>query len=170
MKLLIEKVLNLRTYYIKQVRMILAAEEETVKGLETLRDAASDVQLREAFQSHREETKVHITRLKRNLSHTAGETDELKCKSISALIQEAAGVIEETDPGPLRDAALIAAAQRVEHYEIAAYGALRSFAQALQLPGEVETLDLTLQEEARADELLSSISDRLNHEALKLAS
>jgi ferritin-like metal-binding protein YciE len=167
MKLLIEKAQNLMQLYINQVRMLLSAEEQILKGLEKMRDAATDIQLQEAFQSHRQETKVHVTRLKNILTHTAGEVDDTKCKTIAALIHEGEELIHECD-GTLRDVALIAAAQRIEHYEIAAYGALRSFAKCLDLEGEAEDLNQTLQEEGHADQLLSGISDRLNAQAATL--
>lgn len=167
MKLLIEKIQNLRGLYINQARMLLAAEEEILDGLEQMRDAATDTQLQETFQSHRQETKVHVTRLERILQHTAGEADRVKCKAVSSLIEEGNDLIKECD-GTLRDVALIAAAQRIEHYEMAAYGALRNFAQVLELSGDAEALDQTLQEEGHADNLLSGISDRLNREAMRL--
>ncbi|HEY1647864.1 MAG TPA: DUF892 family protein [Terracidiphilus sp.] len=167
MKLLIEKIINLRGLYINQTRMLLSAEEAIVKGLDKMQDAATDIQLQQAFQSHRQESQVQITRLQRILNHTTGDVDEVQCESIKALIKEGELIIQECD-GTLRDVALIAAAQRIEHYEIAAYGALRSFAQILDLPGDAEALDQTLQEEGHADNLLTGISDRLNQEALRL--
>lgn len=167
MKLLIEKVHNLRLFYIRQVRMLLSAEEQLIDGLEKMREAATDTQLQQAFHSHRQETKVHVTRLEHLLNHTAGDTDDVKCGAIAAMIREAEEVIQESD-GTLRDVGLIAAAQRVEHYEMAAYGALRNFAQVLELAGDAEALDQTLQEEGHADHLLTGISDRINREAMKL--
>lgn len=167
MKLLIEKIQNLRTLYIDQARVLLSAEQQIVDGLEKMADAATDEQLQQAFQSHRQESKVHITRLERILNHTAGDADEKKCKAVSSLIGEGNELIQECD-GTLRDVALIAAAQRIEHYEIAAYGALRNFAQMLGLTGDAEALDQTLHEEGDADDLLTGISDRLNHAAMLL--
>jgi ferritin-like metal-binding protein YciE len=167
MKLLIEKVQNLRSLYIDQARVLLWTEEQIVDGLDKMADAATDEQLQRAFQSHREESRVHITRLERILNHTAGEAAEKKCKAISGLIAEGKELIQECD-GTLRDVALITAAQRIEHYEIAAYGALRNFAQTLGLEGDAEALNQTLQEEGDADQLLTGISDRLNHAAALL--
>jgi ferritin-like metal-binding protein YciE len=169
MKLLIERMQDLKALYIKQLRMLLSAEEQILDGLERMEEAASDIDLKAAFRSHRQETRVHITRLKHGLQHTAGETDDVKCKSISALLAEAEESIKEADEGPVCDAALILAAQRVEHWEMAGYGAVRNFAQTLELPADAEALNQTLQEEGHADELLSSISDRINHEAMKPA-
>ncbi|HZP07485.1 MAG TPA: DUF892 family protein [Terracidiphilus sp.] len=167
MKLLIEKLQNLRDLYINQVRTLLSAEEQLDKALETMREVATDTQLQQAFLSHKQETKVHATRLRHILNETAGGVDEEKCGSIAALIKEGEQLIQQCD-GTLRDVALIAAAQRIEHYEIAAYGALRNLAQALELTGEAETLDQTLDEEKHADHLLTSISDRLNAAAMQL--
>jgi ferritin-like metal-binding protein YciE len=167
MRLLIEKIQNLRSFYIHEVRMLLSAEEQIVAGLEKMEEAATDVQLQQAFRSHRQESQVHAMRLERILNHTAGDTDERKCKAVTGLIKEGDEVIQECD-GTLRDVALIAVAQRIEHYEMAAYGALRNFARVIELAGDAEELDQTLHEEAHADALLTNISDRLNSEALKL--
>ena len=167
MKLLIERLQNLRDLYVNQVRTLLSAEEQLGRALETMQDVATDTQLQQAFLSHRQETRVHATRLKHILNHTAGGADEVKCGSIAALIKEGEQFIQECD-GTLRDVALIAAAQRMEHYEIAAYGALRNLARALELTGEAESLDQTLDEEKHADHLLTGISDRLNASAMQL--
>ena len=85
MKLLIEKITNLRGFYINQARMLLSAEEAIAKGLEKMQDAATDSQLQQAFQSHRQETQVQITRLQRILNHTTGDVDDVKCESIKAI-------------------------------------------------------------------------------------
>ncbi|HEY1768588.1 MAG TPA: DUF892 family protein [Terracidiphilus sp.] len=165
--MLVEKIVNLRELYINQARMLLSAEEAIVKGLEKMQGAATDTQLQQIFQSHRQESQAQITRLQRILNHTTGDVDEVKCESIKALIKEGDLIIQESD-GTVRDVALIAAAQRIEHYEIATYGALRSFARTLDLPGDAEALNQTLEEEAHADNLLTDLSDRLNQEALRL--
>jgi len=168
MKLLIEKVLDLRALYINQLRTMLSAEEQIREALEKMEAAAADIQLKEAFRSHRQETEEHVTRLKHSLEHTAGEADDVKCRTVSSLIKEADEFVKEAGSGPVCDAALILAAQRVEHFEIATYGAMRNFAQALQLSGDADAWRQTLKEEHHADQLLSGISDRINHDAMKL--
>jgi ferritin-like metal-binding protein YciE len=165
MKLLIEKIQNLKALYIDQVRTMLSAEEQIVDGLEKMEQAATDTELQEAFRLHRQETKVHITRLERILNHTAGDADERKCKVVASMTQEGEELVQECD-GTLRDVALIAAVQRVEHYEMAVYGALRNFALVLQFASDAEVLDQTLQEEGHADQELTGISERLNHKAM----
>jgi ferritin-like metal-binding protein YciE len=169
MKLLLEKKLDLRALYIHQVRSMLSAEEQILDGLDKMVKTASDTELKATFQTHRQESEGHVMRLKQILHHTAGEADAVKCKAVAALINEAEELIQESDRGPLRDAAMITAAQRIEHYEMASYGALRNFARMLQLAGDAESLEQTLEEERHADQLLTSISEHLNHEAMKLA-
>jgi ferritin-like metal-binding protein YciE len=168
MKLLLEKTLHLRTLYVDQIRLMLSAEEQIADQLAKLERAVADEQLRQAFQSHVHDGQVHIARLQNILNHTAGKTEEKKCKSVSALLDEAEGLVDETDKGPVRDAALLSAAQRIGHYQIAVYGALRDYAHLLELKGDAEALDRTIKEERHTDGLLTGISSRINHDAFQL--
>jgi ferritin-like metal-binding protein YciE len=167
MRILIEKIQNLRGLYISQARMLLSAEEKILDGLEKMQRAATDTQLQDAFQSHRQESEIHVARLESILNHTTGKADEGKCKVIESLARECDDAVQECD-GTLRDVALIATAQRIEHFEIASYGTLRNFAQVLELTGEAEAIEQTLREEEHADKLLTEIADRLNRAAAKL--
>ena len=169
MKLVIEKLPDLRALYVRQLRMLLSAEEQIVRGLATMMETATDTQLKQAFESHRQETETHVTRLREILTRIAGEAEPIRCKVLAALVEEAEDMVQSCSHDAVRDAALIASAQRFEHYEIAAYGAVRHFAQVLGREGEAEILDQTIHEEGHADHLLSSIAERVNPAARKAA-
>lgn len=170
MKLVIEKLPDLRALYVRELRLLLSAEEQIVRALPTMMQTARDTQLKQAFQSHHQETEAHVTRLRNMLETIAGEADPLKCKVIGALIDETEDMCQSCSHDAVRDAALIAGAQRVEHYEIAAYGAMRHFAQMLGRTFDAEILDQTIHEEGHADHLLSTIAERVNPAAHKAPS
>ncbi len=134
-------------------------------------ERATDQQLRQAFQSHLQETEVHVKRLEDILEKAKGidlattSTSPLKCKAMGALIEEAEDMILDARGANVRDAALIAAAQRVEHYEIAAYGAVRQFAHVVGESIAAEILDKMTKEEGHADHLLTSIAYRVDPDA-----
>lgn len=160
---------SLRKLYINQLQMLLSAEEQITDALPTMIDKAADVQLKQAFQSHLQETENHVTRLQQILQQSTGETEKVKSKVLSALVGEAEDMIQDASDESVRDAALIAAAQRVEHYEIAAYGAVRHFAQILGETAQAQLLDQTIKEEGHADHLLTEIANRVNPYAEKAA-
>lgn len=168
MKLLLEKTLHLRTLYVDQIRSMLSAEEQFAEGLEKLQHSIDDVQLRQIFQAHLQDSEEHVGRLQRLLNQTAGKAEEKKCRVADALFDEAVDMVEGTDKGPIRDAALISGAQRVKHYQIAVYGTLRNYAQLLELAGDTEAFDRILHEVGHADEQLTRIAERVNHEAFRL--
>ena len=145
--------------YTLELRYLLSTENNIVKGLESMIKHASDSQLQQAFQSHLQETEVHAERLKEMIGELDGEVDDL---IIVALIGSAENIVTESKAGPLRDAGLLATAQKIEHYEIASYGSARDWAKTLGLTQHVQVLQQTLNEEKHADELLSSISERAN--------
>lgn len=169
MKLVIEKLPDLRALYIKQLRLLLSAEEMIVRGLPIMLEAAGDTQLKQEIHSHLKETDVHIRRLRTILDRIAGEAEELTCRPMRALLDEGEDMIQDAIHDAVRDAALIASAQRVEHYEMAAYGAARHFAHVLGRESDAEMLNQTLQEEGHADHLLTTIAERLNPAARKAA-
>ncbi len=134
------------------------AENQLVKALPKMAKKASSEALREAFQDHLEETRKHVDRLT-----AIAEILEIKpggktCKAMKGLVEEGAEVLEEDGEDSVIDAALIAAAQRVEHYEISAYGSARAMAEHLGEPKIIKLLQATLDEESAADEKLSKIS------------
>ena len=168
MKWLSEDFKNLRAIYCHQLREMLSAEEQLVRALPNMEVRAADEQLRQAFQTHLRETEVHVQRLEQILNQCKStdpgmtSTDPAKCKAMTALVAEADDLIVDARDAWVRDAGLIAAAQRVEHYEMASYGTLRQWARVLGENSAADLLDTTLQEEGNADHLLSSIAERIN--------
>lgn len=169
MKLFSADLDSLRDLYRNQLRMLLSTEQQITEALPTMIEKATDVQLKQAFQSHLQETRVHVNRLQNILREELREAEPIKCKVLSALVSEAEDMIKDASDVTVRDVALIAAAQRVEHYEIASYGAVRRWAQILGEAEQAALLDQTIQEEGHADHLLTSIADRVNVEADKAA-
>lgn len=169
MKLVIEKLPDLRAMYIKQLRMLLSAEEQIVHALPGLIGVATDAQLKQLLQSHLEETEVQVTRLRKILSQIAGEAEPLKCRALMALVNETEDMVADSSHEAVRDAALITGVQRIEHYEMAAYGAARHFAHVLGRDGDAELLDQTLQEERDTDHLFTLVAGRINPEVKRAA-
>jgi ferritin-like metal-binding protein YciE len=155
--------------YINQLQMLLSTEQQITEALPKMIEKAQDVQLRQAFQSHLQETNGHVQRLEQILGSVAGEAKAVKCKVMAALVTETEDMVKDAADENVRDAALIAAAQRVEHYEIASYGAVRHWAQLLGEKQDAELLDKTIKEEGHADHLLTEISNRVNPYAEKAA-
>ncbi len=157
---------SFKSLYTLQLRYLLCIETQIVKGLESMIAHASDTQLKQAFQSHQQETEGQVTRLKALIGEVNdGDVDDKKDVIITALIASGANIVSESEAGPVRDAGLIATAQKIEHYEIASYGAARSWAKVLGLSTHVEQLQKILDEEKHADHLLYTIADRANTEA-----
>jgi ferritin-like metal-binding protein YciE len=149
--------------YTLQLRYLLSTENQVVDGLQTMIKNASDTQLKQAFQSHLQETEVHVTRLESLIAEANdGDIDDKKDAIATALIGSGANIISESDEGAVRDAGLLATAQKVEHYEIASYGSARDWATQLGLTRHADILQKTLDEEKHANHLLTSISERTN--------
>ena len=142
-----------------QLKDIYNAENQLVKALPKMAKKASFKGLKEAITSHLEETKHHVERLNEIGEALGIKLTGKKCKAMEGLIAEGAEVLEAEGPGPVIDAALIAAAQRVEHYEISAYGSARALAGQLGHEDVVQLLNETLDEESAADEKLTSLSE-----------
>ena len=160
---------NLRKLYINQLQMLLSTEQQITETLPKMIDKASDTQLKQAFQSHLQETEVHVQRLEQILNQAVGEAETVKCKVMAALAIEGEDAVKDAADDAVRDAALISAGQRVENYEIAVYGAVRRWAQLLGETSHVEQLDKTIKEEGHADHLLTEIAERVNPYAQKAA-
>jgi ferritin-like metal-binding protein YciE len=169
MKFLSENLRNLRELYINQLRMLVSAERQIVIALPTMIEKSTDKELRQALQAHLQETEIHVHRVEEILKTAAGGVDPIKCKVLSALVGETEDMIQDARDTAVRDVALIAAAQRVEHYEIAAYGAVRQWAQLLGEERAAQLLDMTIKEEGHADHVFTSIAERVNLEAKKAA-
>ena len=149
---------ELHDLLVDQLRDILWAEKHLVKALPKMAKAAKDKKLSEAFTSHLGETKTHVTRLEEILSGLGLSARAKKCPAMEGLLKEADELAEEYADSSALDAALITAAQKVEHYEIATYGTIRAFAQRLGYDDAVKLLTLTLDEEGNADQALTKIA------------
>jgi ferritin-like metal-binding protein YciE len=160
---------NLRKLYINQLQMLVSTEEQITEALPKMIEKATDPQLKQAFSSHLQETRAQLARVQQILNQATGEAKSVKCKALAALVTEAEDMIKDASDESVRDAALISAAQRVEHYEIAVYGTVRYFAQLLGENSHASLLEQTLDEEKHADQLLTGIADRVNPSAQRAA-
>jgi ferritin-like metal-binding protein YciE len=152
------KIPTLATLLEDQLKDLYSAETQLTKALPKMAKKASFVGLKQAILDHLDETKGQVERLNQMAGTLGIKLSGKKCKAMEGLIEEGAEVIEAEGPGPIIDAALIAAAQRVEHYEISAYGSARALAGQLEHADVVTLLQETLDEELAADEKLSLIS------------
>ena len=158
---------KLMEFYKEQLRDILWAEQKLLKTLPKLEKAATSAELKQAFRHHQEQTNTHINRLE-NVFDIAGEkVDSKKCIAMAGILDEGQDVIDDTDEDTAqRDVALIFAAQKAEHYEIATYGGLVSLSKTLGLGEAAEVLGTTLAEEKEMDALLTQIAERhINYDA-----
>jgi ferritin-like metal-binding protein YciE len=155
---------------LNELRDIYDAEKQLVKALPKMAKAASSEQLRQAFQGHLEETKTQVERLERAFARLDTRTRGKRCAAMEGLVEEASQMMEEIKIPQILDAALIAGAQKVEHYEIAAYGSVRALAEACGHQQVAQLLDETLEEEKAADEKLNQIAlSEVNQAALEAA-
>src|ERR1700719_273375 len=156
---------GLKELYIDQLKDLYSAENQLVKALPKMAKAASSDALRQGFEKHLEQTKGHVERLER-IFQALGESPKGKtCKGMQGLIEEGSEVTEEDYDGSVLDAALIGAAQRVEHYEIAGYGTVRSMAETLGEDNHVSLLEETLEEEKETDQKLTELAEQINNQA-----
>lgn len=150
---------KLRDLFVDQLRDIYWAENKLIKGLRKMHNAATTLRLRDAFELHREETEGHVRRLEEVFRSIAEPVDSSKCPAMAGIIDEANDMIDNTEEGSAqRDAGLIIAAQKAEHYEIASYGSLAQLAETLGYMEAKNLLGLTLAEEKATDALLSDIA------------
>ncbi len=159
------KVESIEDLFLDELKDLYSAEKQITKALPKLVKAASTKELSAAFDSHLQETKGHVERLEEIFQKLGKKGTGKTCEGMKGVLEEGSEVIQEIEKGPIRDAGLIAAAQRVEHYEIAGYGSVRSFAELLGKTDIVELLEETLEEEKAADEKLTKISESVNQEA-----
>jgi ferritin-like metal-binding protein YciE len=162
------KIETMEDLFLEQVEDLYDAERRLVKALPKMAEAATSQTLRQAFESHLLETEGHVSRLE-TVFRTLGQDPEAHtCDAMKGLISEGEDIISDIDQSSLRDAGLIAAANRVEHYEIAAYGSARTFAQTLGMTEAASLLEQTLQEEKKADQKLTQLAENMiNDEALR---
>lgn len=156
---------GLKELYIDELKDIYNAETQLVKALPKMAKAASSAELRSGFEEHLEQTKGHVQRLEQIFEMLDESPKGKKCKGMEGLVEEGSEVMEEDFEDALMDAALIGAAQRVEHYEIAAYGTVRAFAEELGESEHVSLLEQTLEEEKETDEKLTELAKQINADA-----
>jgi ferritin-like metal-binding protein YciE len=160
---------GLKQLYVDELKDLYNAESQLVKALPKMAKAASSEELRQGFEEHLEQTKGHVQRLEK-IFQTLGESPKgKKCKGMEGLVEEGAEVMEEDFEGSVMDAALIGAAQRVEHYEIAAYGTASAFAVELGQSEQASLLNETLEEEKETDEKLTKLAEQINAQANEAA-
>jgi ferritin-like metal-binding protein YciE len=152
---------DLKELYIDELKDIYSAETQLVKALPKMAKAAASDELRSGFEEHLEQTKGHVSRLEQIFQALAEKPTGKKCMGMEGLIKEGGEAAEEDYEDDAKDAALIGAAQRVEHYEIAAYGTVRAMAEKLGEDEAAELLGQTLQEEKDTDVKLSNLADEI---------
>lgn len=158
----------LKELFVDGLKDLLWAEKHLVKSLKVFIKAATADELREAFQNHLTETENQIERLTQVFESVGEKAVAKKCEAMEGLAKEAEEMIDETEDGTeVRDVALISAAQKVEHYEIASYGTLKTLAGVLGYPDAQSLLEQTLEEEKKTDVLLTQIAEGFVNEAAK---
>lgn len=149
---------KLQKLFEEELKDIYWAEKALTKALGKMIKNATSEELVSALENHLKETEEHVKRAEEVFATLGLEPKAKKCDAMEGLIKEAEGIMEDSDEGFMRDAGIISAAQKVEHYEIASYGTLRTFAQTLGLDEAVSILEQTLEEEKAADEKLTEVA------------
>jgi ferritin-like metal-binding protein YciE len=162
------KIESMEDLFLQQIEDLYDAEKRLVKALPKMAEASTSLSLRQAFESHLLETEGHVVRLESIFRMLHKDAKAETCDAMKGLVSEGEDMVSNIDESPLRDAGLIASANRVEHYEIAAYGSARTFAQTLGLSQAAALLEQTLQEEKQADHKLTQLAEHMvNDEALR---
>ena len=161
------KINTLHDVYVEQLRDLYSAETQLIKALPKMAKAAQDQTLKKGFEDHLEQTKVHAERLEEIFEGLDEKPTGKKCKAMAGLVEEGSEAISEDASPEAKDAMLIAAAQRVEHYEIAGYGTVKTYANLLGFADAAKTLEETLSEEVETDEKLTEAAEAINVEAQK---
>jgi ferritin-like metal-binding protein YciE len=153
---------SLKDLYIDELKDLYSAENQLLKALPKMAKAATSKALKTGFERHLRQTEGHVKRLQQVFKTLGVSPNGKKCKAMEGLIEEGDDVISENAEPEVRDAALIAAAQRVEHYEIAGYGCVRTYAELLGDHRAGKTLQTTLEEESATDEKLTGLAQKIN--------
>jgi len=156
---------SLRELYVNELKDLYNAETQLVKALPKMAKASSNAELRQGFEEHLRQTSEHVSRLEQIFEMLGEKATGKKCLGMEGLVKEGAETMSEDYEDALMDAAIIGAAQRVEHYEIAGYGTVRAFAELLGENEHVSLLEQTLEEEKQTDEKLTQLAEQLNSEA-----
>jgi len=162
------KIRTMEDLFVDELKDLYDAEKQIVKALPKMAKAAASEELREAFQEHLEVTKRQVERLEQIFGKLDVPAKGKKCQGMQGLLEEGQELIEQQDQSPLLDAGLIAAAQKVEHYEMAGYGSARTFAQMLGHTEAADLLEETLEEEKETDQKLTDLAENIiNEEAME---
>ena len=156
----------LKELYIDELKDIYNAENQLVKALPKMAKAANSDELRTGFEEHLEQTRGHVQRLEQIFKELGEKPSGKKCKGMEGLVAEGQEMMGEDFEDEVMDAALISAAQRVEHYEIAAYGTVRTYAELLGEDTAVQLLEQTLEEEKETDQKLTDMASEINVKAM----
>jgi len=158
---------SLQELYVEQLKDLHSAEEQIIEALPKMIEKASHAELRQAFEAHLRQTREQLRRLDQIGQRAGQKLTGHKCKGMAGLLEEGEETLKERADSDVLDAALIAAAQRVEHYEMAGYGCARTYAHLLGLDDDVKLLQQTLDEEGDTDHLLTDLAERvINIDAL----
>ncbi len=158
---------SVRQLYIEELRDLYNAETQLVKALPKMAKASSNDELRQAFEEHLRQTSEHVSRLEQIFEMLDEKPSGKKCLGMEGLVKEAAETMKEDYEDAVMDAGIIGAAQRVEHYEIAAYGTVRSLAELMGENEHVTLLEQTLEEEKQTDQKLTELAEDVNSEAME---
>ena len=152
---------SLKDLYVEQLRDLYSAETQILKALPMMAERAENPELKAAFQEHERATQEHVKRLDGIFDGLGEKSGGHHCKGMEGLLKEGQEMIKEKGDAATRDAGLIAAAQRVEHYEIAGYGCVRTYAKRLGMSDHERTLQQTLDEEGDTDHRLTALAERI---------
>ena len=159
------KINSLQELYVDQLRDLYDAENQLIKALPKMAEGSTSDELRQGFEEHLEQTRGHVQRLEQILERLGEKPKGKKCKAMEGLVKEGSETLEEDMQEDVKDAGIIAAAQRVEHYEIAAYGTVRTYADLLGQDDDARLLEQTLEEEKETDEKLTQLAENINVQA-----
>jgi ferritin-like metal-binding protein YciE len=157
---------NLEDAFYDELRDLYSAEKQLTKALPKMVEHASSPELKKAFESHLAETKDHVARVEKAFEDTGKSARAKTCEAMKGLIEEADGLLKEDGEPEVKDAVMIAAAQKVEHYEIATYGTLCTWAELLGYDNALKQLKLNMNDEETADKKLSQIAKSINKSAI----
>lgn len=160
---------SIERLFIEQLKDLYSAENQIIRALPKMANAATSKELKKAFENHLRETEGQVERLVQICNIVGSNPKGKTCEGIKGVLEEGASMLHDAAEGDVRDAAMISAAQRVEHYEMAAYGTVRTYAQLLGQTQCAELLDETLEEEKAADQKLTSIAGKINTDAVQKA-
>lgn len=168
-----EKMNNMHDLFVHELQDLYSAEQQLTEALPKMANAASSAELRQAFEKHLKETRNHVDRLENIFSMLGVTAGGHTCRGMQGLIEEGEQIIKMQGDAHVKDAALIAAAQRVEHYEIAGYGTARTYAEQLDRDDIADILQQTLDEEGKTNKMLTKLAEGgllksgINQEAVK---